>query len=112
MDAYSFGMLCLWVISNETFSESTLKATDSSEVKVNSMDSWEEYPKQISLQELEYGYREELPALAYHIVTVMPGINEEQKNKLKQLFSMTLVHSSETRSSNFQELIKLLCGDR
>lgn len=103
MDVYSFGMLCLWVICNDTFSKPNLKG-------IGFMDSEKEHPKPINFNTLEYG-KEELPALASQVITMMPGMDEEQKSRLKRFFSMSLAYKPEIRCSAFEELILLLGGN-
>jgi serine/threonine protein kinase len=113
MDAYSLGVLCLWLVFNETFGQNTTSSASSSNGQTGYAylkTSWKEYPRHTLLEKLKY--EDELPALACYLISTAIEGNDDQKCKLESFFALTLAREPEERSSDFGRLITLLGRDR
>jgi serine/threonine protein kinase len=90
MDAYSFGMLCLWLMFYNTI----------------------EYPDRNFLNDLES--EDKLPplALAHQLIMTTTGLDDKWQSNLRQVFNLTLVHDQGRRCSDFVHLLRLLAPDR
>lgn len=88
MDAYSFGMLCLWALFSEN----------------------EEYPNMAYLEQLKS--EDKLPTLAHKLIATTAGLDLEQKENLNLLLSSTLVSNPDKRNLDFKRLLQLLAQNR
>lgn len=90
MDAYSFGILCLWLIFYNS----------------------KEYPDRNFLDDLESD--DKLPALdlAHQLITTSTRLDDERRSSLDQVFNLILAGDQDERSSDFEQLLYLLAPDR
>jgi serine/threonine protein kinase len=108
-DAYSFGMLCLWVLFNERLSESSGDFSEPTKLESSTLPpvgSLEELSTQNLLARLKSEHR--LLTFAHHFTETTDTLSDEQKIALKQVFNLTLVTDPDGRSSDFEKLILLL----
>jgi len=114
MDAYSFGMLCLWFLFGEKLSEiqdipHVLKAKRGSVISFQRLAEDEHNV----LPELKS--KDKLPGLAQWLIMTSEtsaGFNDEQKSDLSQFFRITLTRDWRERSYDFGRLLRLLAPDR
>jgi hypothetical protein len=90
MDAYSFGMLCLWLI--------LCMSLDSPEVMVGKFEDLSERSGDIY-------------AAATSLIESHVGLQTHQKEKLYKLFSLTLVNDPNCRSFDFDQFLSCLTTD-
>jgi serine/threonine protein kinase len=90
MDAYSFGILCLWLIFYNS----------------------KEYPDRNFFDDLESDDKLPALALANQLITTSPMLDDEWQSNLDQVFNLILVHNPEDRSFDFEQLLHLLGQDR
>ena len=100
-DVYSFGMLCLWVLFGNSLSDMPQTATTET-AKLISFDE--------SLECLKH--KDEVQHIASQFVELMPELNTEDKNRLKEFFTLTVPFNPEKRTSDLAKLISLLCQER
>ena len=103
MDAYSFGILCLWILFNskyETWLSDLREAYgDDSIIDAHLLGTVENMKQ-----------TEGLPDLAQILVAFSGDVTEKQRIRLTGFFQQTLATDLNSRSNNFVELLELL-GD-
>jgi hypothetical protein len=112
MDAYSFGMLCLWILFKEKFFETALKYLETPEGRSDSVSFMEprgEYFRQSIVEKLKQ--LDKLQVLARELVDTTTGFSSQQRCNLVRFFDSTLTRDSNSRISDFRYLIKLLGQD-
>lgn len=113
MDVYSFGMLCLWLLFRENFSETSPILTDILNGKRGSTISTQQcnkYDRWNILDELKS--QDKLVTFAHQIVMTTTIFNDEQKSALDLFFSSTLVTDPVVRISDFRQLLRFLDPNR
>ena len=88
MDAFSFGMLCLWLLFHEM----------------------ENYPHLTQLKQLKS--EDKLQSYAHKLTMAALGLEDGQRENLRVLFGSTLVKDPEGRNPDFASLLQLLTQDR
>lgn len=81
MDAYSFGVLCLWIITIEIIGADSLR--DSLSTDISSLD------------------------LAHRLVDSSTGANQQERLLLHQLFNLTLQEDTESRCGDLVQILQL-----
>ena len=89
MDAYSFGMLCLWLLFYKNDSRPDRE--------------FEEVLKDENTQVLEH---------ALGLVNTVAGIDVKKKNNIQKVLRSTLVQEPTERNSDFGEILQLLSPNR
>jgi hypothetical protein len=108
MDAYSFGMLCLWTLFKEKFFETALKYLEPHD-SVSFIEPRGEYFRQSLVEKLKQS--DKLRVLARELVETTTSISNQQRRNLGRFFDSTLTHDSDRRISDFRYLIQLLGRD-
>ena len=107
MDVYSFGMLCLWVLFGGRLSDfpQTTTAADG----VTELISFDAPPFRSGPTLLERLKDEDrLEYIANHRLGSLPGLDVEYAIRLKEIFSMTLLHNPGKRTCDLARVIGLL----
>jgi len=103
-DAYSFGMLCLWILFEENFSDVVLEFPELSQ-GIQDFNSF-----RIALEQLKL--KNKVADFAHSLIAISRSLSECQKSNLCKFFSGSLVNDVESRSSSFMWFLQLLDGDR
>ena len=120
MDAYSFGMLCLWFLFGGRHSEIKDIPPHVFEAKRDSVISFQRLPKDDEQHNIlpDLKSKDKLPGLAQWLIMTSEtsetsaGFNDEQKSDLSQFFRLTLIRDWSERSYDFGRLLRLLAPDR
>src|SRR5271155_2852484 len=114
MDAYSFGMLCLWFLFGERLSEIQDIPPHILKAKQGSVISFQRLPKDDEQHNIlpDLKSKDKLPGLAQWLIKTSAGFNDQQKSDLSHFFRITLIHDWSERSYDFGRLLRLLAPDR
>jgi serine/threonine protein kinase len=111
MEVYTFGMLCLWLLFQEKFSD-----TGALQEFIKNGKTYISFTRDSSqmhhlnaLPDLKA--QDELCSIANWLVTAT-GLCNDQKEDLKRLFKTSIVRNPIDRDTNFRQLAKLLHADR
>jgi hypothetical protein len=102
-DTYSFGMLCLWILFRDRFSDIAAEFPE----QIRSQEDFHLF--KVALEELKR--KDKMNDFAKSLVR-SESINEYQKENLCQLFSISLVNDVGKRNSSFTLLLQLLEENR
>lgn len=110
MDAYSFGMLCLWIIFGAT---NDMPAPPEITLCNEEFISFEMPLNQLNLlQSLKNNDKDQLYKWAVWLVTESCQINDKTKEALARIFGLILVHDPTKRCVDFECLLHLLAPAR
>ena len=115
MDAYSFGMLCLWFLFGGELSEIQAIPPHVLKAKRDSVISFQRLAEDEHNVLPELKSKDKLPGLAQWLIMTSEtsaGFNNEQKSDLSQFFRITLTRDWRERSYDFGRLLRLLAPDR
>ena len=105
-DVYSIGMLCLWVLFGNHLSDIPQTTTGGTELL--SFDA--PFGHLTLLERLKD--QDKVEHIAHQLTESTPGIKDEYRIRLKELFSLTLQLNPEKRTSDLGKLVGLLDQER
>jgi serine/threonine protein kinase len=116
MDVYSFGMVCLWLLFNERFSEPVTISLDSAKgerVLISfSKPSGGDFVDQRTEYLTELKSKDKMCEFSHQFIMATDTLDDLQKNDLILFFNSTLVLDPNSRNTDFKELLLLLGQNR
>jgi hypothetical protein len=103
IEAYSFGMVCLWAILHKHLTDTQLRVWTAPRGPIFITDT-----KDIRDVLIELKSSDELEHVAQQLLETCRGLNQEEKTDLTILFGLTLSLDLELRAPTFNSIVRLL----
>ena len=105
-DIYSFGMLCLWLLFGNRLSDIPQTTADGTDELISFDAPLPRFGRPTLLETLKDEDR--VQDVANQLVELMPGLNDEYRIRLKEIFSLTLPLNPGKRTCDLTRVIGLL----